>query len=199
MRSVLTAILMLGVLGTPLAHAQAFCELRDPSRVIRDLVPESVSFNSEVLSIDDRTRAAIVDSVGVKMHHQELGYHTLYTVWDDQNGKLGLVHVRPEATPWGLMEIAWMIDLNGRVVDFTLQRCRSQYCEAMNSDKVHAVFYRRDLTSLNELLHERTDNVDRMWLKQLGLSDEQEPLFAAITLSAIKTLAVLEYGGLIGE
>jgi hypothetical protein len=38
-----------------------------------------------------------------------------------------------------------------------------------------------------------------MWLKQLGLSDEQEPLFAAITLSAIKTLAVLEYGGLIGE
>ena len=199
MRSVLTAILMLGVLGTPFAHAQAFCELRDPSRVIRDLVPESVSFNSEVLSIDDRTRAAIVDSVGVTMHHQELGYHTLYTVWDDQNGKLGLVHVRPEATPWGLMEIAWMIDLNGRVVDFTLQRCRSQHCEAMNSDKVHAVFYRRDLTSLNELLHERTDNVDRMWLKQLGLSDEQEPLFAAITLSAIKTLAVLEYGGLIGE
>lgn len=199
MRSVLTTMLMLATLSAPLANAQAFCELRDPSRVIRDLVPESVSFNSEVLSIDDRTRAAIVDSVGVTMHHQELGYHTLYTVWDDQNGKLGLVHVRPEATPWGLMEIAWMIDLNGRVVDFTLQRCRSQHCEAMNSDTVHAVFYRRDLTSLNELLHERTDNVDRMWLKQLGLSDEQEPLFAAITLSAIKTLAVLEYGGLIGE
>jgi hypothetical protein len=181
------------------AIGQAFCELRNPNEVIGQLVPKSVAFESEVLTINEKTRQAIVESIGVDMHHQELGYHTLYRVWDETGNALGMVHVRPEATTAGLMEIAWMIDTRGRVVDFTLQRCRSRFCGDMDDPKIHAVFYRRDLPSLMELFHSENDAVDTMWLKQLGLTESQTPLFTAITRSAIKTLAVLDYGNLLAS
>ncbi|MDG0979302.1 MAG: hypothetical protein P8O79_06200 [Halieaceae bacterium] len=197
MRPSCLSVALLAVVMSMNVFGQAFCELRNPNEVIGQLVPKSVTFESEVLTIDEQTRRAIVDSIGVDMHHQELGYHTLYRVWDDNQSSLGMVHVRPEATPFGLMEIAWMIDTRGRVVDFTLQRCRSRVCSDMDDPRVHAVFYRRDLMSLMELFHSENNAVDKMWLQQLGLSGDQTVLFTAITKSAIKTLAVLDYGNLL--
>ena len=121
------------VCGAGPAWAQAFCSLRDPVRSIEALVPEGERYRSIVVDVDSDLRKEIFEQSGLTLHFRELGKHTLYHV-PTSDGRTLLVHVRPEATRWGIVEFAWLISkhVDGTFVieGMHVQRCHTQLCDS---------------------------------------------------------------------
>jgi len=105
------------------AIGQAYCALRDPVTRIYETWPAADAHRSITRTIRLSDREKIAETLPFTIHFNELGRHTLYVVLDDAL-PLGLVHVRSERGRYGLIEIAWSLDLEGRIVGVELQRCR---------------------------------------------------------------------------
>lgn len=116
-------MLIVGLIISNAALAQAFCALRDPITSIYGFFPEADSHRSIVKVVGNSTRTAIGERLPMELHFNELGKHTVYAAMN--KGKpVGIVHARSEGDLWGLTEIVWALDLDLRVVDFSFQRCR---------------------------------------------------------------------------
>jgi len=107
------------------SRAEAFCALRDPVTSIYQLYPEATSFRSIVRTVNETTRNHVINHLpNMSLHFSEMGRHTLYVAL--QNGKeLGYVHVRSEKSQWGLVEVAWALNLDLSIHDFNFQRARN--------------------------------------------------------------------------
>lgn len=149
--------------------------------------PQATGYRSIVKRVDGSTRRHVLDLLGFSVHARELGRHTLYVALRHKE-PIALVHVRSEMSEWGLVEIAWTFDLELRVLDFRLQRCRGASCKAAEGDAgLRQAFRGR---SLDEL---------RGWLKPEGepapmakVSGEPKMLDTLVR-SAMKTIAVTEF------
>jgi len=136
------SLFLASVLGAQSALSQAFCALRDPLSVIQQLTqPQPQSFRSRVVDIEGDLATRIAQLAGsIPVNYQELGYHTLYNVSTGNPAVEGIVHVRPEATPWGIAEIAWLLTTEGTILNYEFQRCRSSACATMGNDDVKSLF-----------------------------------------------------------
>ncbi|MFP6663610.1 MAG: hypothetical protein VCC00_05370 [Deltaproteobacteria bacterium] len=103
------------------ANAQAYCALRDPSTAIAELFPESTSYRTIVRVLGEEARLEMRQRFALDLRANELGQHSVYVVFAGEE-PLGFVHVRSEKGRWGLVEIAWAIDLDLRIVDLRIQR-----------------------------------------------------------------------------
>lgn len=122
------------------ALSKAFCALRDPVNQIHELYPESTSFRSYVQTIDKGIRRQVAQQLPPnQLHFGELGRHTLYVALLGQK-PLGFIHVRSEQSEWGLVEIAWAINMDMTIKNFTVQRCRSRARSKIESDGFKAMF-----------------------------------------------------------
>lgn len=169
--------------------AQAFCALRDPAESIKKLYPEHSSYRSSVKTIDESVRQQVSERVPPHaLHFSELGRHTLYTVYQGDEA-LGYVHVRSEQSEWGLVEIAWAIDKDLKVKDFTFQRCRNRFKAAVESDSFKNQLRGMDFSQMRALLVEK-----RFSLKPGALVIEPKalPLAEVVVRCGIKTLLVTE-------
>ena len=166
-------------------QAQAYCALRDPVRQIGDLFPEH-TYVSHVGVVTTESRKEVGSRLPFTLHFNELGSHTLYAVAKD-NAKVGYVHVRPEITRWGIMEITWSLDADLRVRDFAFQRCRNRRRAILEQDDFKQQLRGKSFDELLNLLNDNGSN-----LKEGGLKvDSQDSEFAAaIVRCALKTIAV---------
>lgn len=167
------------------AQAQAYCALRDPVRQIGDLFPEH-SYVSHVGVVTTEVRKEVGLRLPFTLHFNELGSHTLYAVAKD-NARVGYVHVRPEITRWGIMEITWSLDADLRVRDFAFQRCRNRRRTILENEDFKQQLRGKSFDELLNLLNDNGSN-----LKANGLKvDSQDSEFAvAIVRCALKTIAV---------
>ena len=120
-RPVLMIILLL---MSAMSWGEAYCGLRDPIAMISKLYPNYQNYRSIVRTIDAQTRIEVSKRLpGMPLHFGELGRHTLYVI-NSSNKTAGFVHVRSEQTRWGLIEVAWAIDSEMKIIDYQFQRCR---------------------------------------------------------------------------
>ncbi|MEO2167224.1 MAG: hypothetical protein ABGY42_03720 [bacterium] len=103
------------------ASAQAYCALRDPSTAVAELFPESTSYRTIVRVLGEEARLEMRQRFALDLRANELGQHSVYAVFAEDE-PLGIVHVRSEKGRWGLVEIAWALDLDLQIVDLRIQR-----------------------------------------------------------------------------
>ena len=183
----LAAILWLAVGLAGSSSAQAYCALRDPTTEIRDLFPSSSGHRSIVQVIDDRTRTEVFKRLGLELHFSELGRHTLYIVLDDWK-PLGIVHVRSEQGQRGLIEVAWALDMELRVLDFRIQRCREPGRKELFNRPFREMLLGKNSVELRKLLSEDGTST-RIGLTAFG---KNQDLAARVIRCAIKTQLVTE-------
>ena len=181
---------MLAVCPAAPAVAQAYCQLRDPVGQIYRLFPEATTYRSIVRTVDQKARDATVDALPFSLHYNELGRHTLYVALRDGR-PLGLVHVRSEAGRWGLIEIAWALDLDLNVKGFAFQRCRDNARDTVTDPAVSGQIIGKGFTQLRAML---SADGETLAPGALNLPRHAEPAAAALAAttvrSALKTIMV---------
>lgn len=173
--------------------AQAFCSLRDPITTINRLAPSPATFESAVINIDRQARDFFIAETGLNMHRQELGYHTIYQVHTPDTSDKHIIHVRPESTPWGLIEIAWLLNKQGQLKNYTFQRCRSQYCDSINNEVFKEKLLRFEQQALRSFLDDSLFGLSTSGRQQFQSPEASEPLVAAVIRSALKASAIITY------
>ena len=172
------------------ALGQAFCALRDPSTEIYALFPTGTSFQSIVRDLSEKeVRDRIADELGIPLHFSELGKHTLYVVYNDKN-PIGLVHARPELGRWGIVEVAWAMDLELNIVDFSFVRCRDMSKKVFQEDvKARALFQGADIERLRHYMTPGSYTFN----KEIHHLEANLHQFADLLLiNAVKTLIVTQ-------
>ncbi len=172
------------------ATAQAYCALRDPVSQIYSVCPEADNYRSVVRTIDESAREAITTRVPYPMHFTELGRHTLY-VGIEGRRPVGLVQARSERSRWGLVEVIWSFDLDLRVADFALQRCRARSADRkeIESDAFKSLVRGR---SFDELLTLVSADGKSLSPEVAGLIQGDPGLALAVLRCGIKTVAATE-------
>ena len=169
--------------------SQAYCALRDPQTEIRSLYPDASSHLSLIRTVDSGARQRIRESVGLELHFNELGRHTLYAVHDGLR-PVGLVHARSEQGRWGLLEIVWSLDLDLRVRDFRFQRCRDASRKALEEDLFREQLRGMRLDEMRELLVAGGSRLDP---GGIDVPEGAEELAAVLVRCGLKTLAVTQF------
>lgn len=172
---------------TPTIYA-AFCSLRDPHVAISTLYNDRVNYRSVVNTIADKDRDEVKRRLSFTLHRNEIGKHTLFLIFD-KDLPMGFVQARSELSEWGVMEIAWAINLDMTIRDFFYQRCRSSDCRAENIADIRHLIKGKSFSQLQAILNESevketvTLNDSRLRLNAISLLTIQ---------SALKTIAITE-------
>ncbi len=174
-------------LYTESATAQAYCALRDPVRQISELFPSS-QYKSHVGVVSPSARTQVADRLPFTIHFNELGQHTLYAV-ERQGQTVGFIHVRPEITRWGLMEITWALDAERKVIDFAFQRCRNRRRALLESSAFKSQLQGKNFAEVRQLLNKDGSDLSSSSVKV----EAQDREFAtAVIRCALKTLALTD-------
>ena len=186
---VLVSMSVIVLLARPMVLlAQAYCALRDPVHAVYQLFPDATSYRSIVRIVGDRAREIVGKRLPFELHHNELGRHTLYVPVDGEI-PLGIVHVRSEASKWGLVEIVWAFDVDLRVLGFRFQRCRDSERSIVESAAFRSQIEGKNYAQLRALLTVESGVADS---HKIRVPREAEKLAAVVLRSALKTLVVTE-------
>ena len=170
------------------ANAQAYCALRDPVRTIYASYPEANTYRSIVRVVGAEERRAVRSELPFDLHFNELGQHTLY-VATRSKVPLGFVHVRSEKGRWGLVEVAWALDLDLRVKDYRFQRCRERHRSEVQSPAFRAQIVGKSLDELAQLLSSDGKSLDK---DRVSVGDKASDLALLLVRGAMKTISVTE-------
>ncbi len=183
----LLSLLITTFFMSAISHAKPFCALRDPVHEVYSLLPTANSYKSIVHLIDKQARKEILETLPFTIHSKEIGQHTVY-VGQDAEVPVGVVHVRSEPGNWGLLEIAWALDLDGKIIDFRFQRCREKGCDEIQNEKFRKQLAGMELKDLSALLNEdgsfKTNKFD--------VSTDSSELIEAVLRSAMKTIVITD-------
>lgn len=183
------SILAVAVLLMPSspASAQAYCALRDPANSIYELFPKAQSYLSDVGTVTEEARKSVGEQLPFTLHFNELGRHTLYFPMRE-NEPIGFVHVRSERGQWGLVEIAWAIDMDMKITGFKFQRCRSRSRSTVETGSFYESVVGRSFRDLRVMLTE-----DGKAIREGLLAPEVDAgLALSVLRCGLKTLVVTE-------
>ncbi|MGB2741302.1 MAG: hypothetical protein WBC60_12205 [Cognaticolwellia sp.] len=166
----------------------AFCSLRDPISAIQILYNEGYEFRSLVTTVTEEDRMTVKKRLPFTIHQSEVGKHTLYILYKD-NTHAGFLQARSEWAKWGVVEIAWAINVDRSIRGFYFQRCRSPQCNDVTAESINRIVQNKNFTQLRALLSESGDSLS----PEGRDSFKQAPSLALLTLrSALKTLAITD-------
>lgn len=182
---ILTLIVQLFVITQVYA---AFCSLRDPVSAIQMLYEQGSEVRSIVVNITEKNRSSVKELIPFTIHQSEVGKHTLYVVYKDSEHK-GFLQARSELAKWGLVEIAWAINIDRSIKGFYYQRCRSPQCNEPITKHINNVIQGKSFSQLKALLSESGETLSPDGIE----SFKYAPTLALLTLrSALKTLAITD-------
>ncbi|MDG2476911.1 MAG: hypothetical protein P8M32_03310 [Phycisphaerales bacterium] len=173
----LVACLLVTCVLTGASHGQAYCALRDPVRVLYEAYPEADSHRSIIRTVTAADRDAIERDLSLTILYDELGRHTLYVPLREGH-PLGLLHVRSERGRYGLTEIAWSLDLEGRITDGRLQRCRDPKLREAFAEDLLSQLGSADVPEILALLQKE------------GLTSEQRVVLGSAAKTSVVTSIV---------
>ncbi|WP_037047276.1 hypothetical protein [Psychromonas sp. SP041] len=166
----------------------AFCSLRDPVSAIQILYQGDYQYRSMVATVTEQDRLAVKDKLPFTIHQSEVSKHTLYVLYKD--GKhAGFLQARSEWAKWGLVEIAWGINIDRSLKSFYFQRCRSPECNDTVVQSINKQVHNKNIEELKLLL-----STDGEALSETGeRAFSTSPVLALLVLrSALKTLAITD-------
>jgi hypothetical protein len=183
----LLIVIIVQVLTVSHANA-AFCSLRDPVSAVQMLYKEGYEYRSLVTTITEEDRAAVKQKLSFTLHQSEVGKHTLYVLYKD-NQHAGFLQARSEWAKWGLVEIAWGINVDRSIKGFYYQRCRSPECNNYTVKSINKILVNKSFTELQALLSENGEELSSAGKAAFTVA----PHLALLTLhSALKTLAITD-------
>jgi hypothetical protein len=166
----------------------AFCSLRDPISGIQMLYEEGSQVRSIVVTITEKNRSAVKQLLPFTIYQSEVGKHTLYVVYKNGEQK-GFLQARSELAKWGLVEIAWAINVDRSIKGFYYQRCRSPQCNEPITKHINNVIQGKNFSQLKALLSDNGETLSPEGIESFNLA----PSLALLTLrSALKTLAITD-------
>lgn len=171
------------------ANSKAFCALRDPVAQIYQLFPQADAYRFFVRTVDDDVRQLVEQKIPYQeLHLDELGKHTLYVALKDGE-PLGVVHVRSEQSQWGLIEIAWAINLDLTIRNFNFQRSRAVGNQIILQNSFKQLIINKDFSKLSAYI----DTTGRINDDELHQAAKQVlDLAKVVVINGLKTLLVTQ-------
>jgi len=166
----------------------AFCSLRDPISAIQTLYEDGYDFRSLITTISEEDRLMIKRQLPFTIHQGEVGKHTLYVLYK-HNTHAGFLQARSEWAKWGIVEIAWAINIDRSIKGFYFQRCRSPLCNDGTTKEINLILQNKSFSQLKALLSEDGKSFSAEGAKLFN----KTPSMALLALrSALKTLAITD-------
>lgn len=166
----------------------AYCSLRDPVAAIRQLYPDSNQYRSLVQVVSADARDEISERLPFTLHFNEIGQHTLFLALDNKRA-VGFVHARSELSEWGIIELAWAINLDLSIEGVSFQRCRSPRCTEQFAATLSSDLQGKSFAEIRGLLNDNGNQLEPALVRRY---QHDAPLALSVVRSALKTLAVTE-------
>lgn len=186
-RNILSVLIIIELLTLSFANA-AFCSLRDPLSAIQMLYNQGHEFRSLVTVITEEDRKSVKQDLPFTLHQSEVGKHTLYVLYVNDKHD-GFLQARSEWAKWGLIEIAWAINVDRTIRGFYFQRCRSPQC---NDDVVKSInehIKNKSFEQLKAFLSEDGESLSELGKETFHIA---QPIALLTLRSALKTLAITD-------
>jgi hypothetical protein len=125
--------LLLLLAAAPVAWAAVGCDLNDPDRDVARLFPESTGYKTIYTSIAQKGGAGLLARVEGRLGDKFHGiYETIdvpYTIYEifDGKKKIGYIHGVNQKGQFGGIQVFLVLDLDGRIKSFYIQKMTSQY------------------------------------------------------------------------
>ena len=185
---VLTIVGVLGVLAAAPSVRAANCALRNPDRQIYEIFPDATSYRTIVANVDERVKPIIEAALGSAISFNDLAKHTIYVVLKN-DVPIGFIHPRSESGKHGTVELVWALDLDLRIRDFRVQRCREKHGEVIASVTFRDALIGHDHREIRELLLQGNK---RAGIAKLGAPSEADSIVHTAVLCGAKTLIITE-------
>jgi len=153
---------------------------------MQDSFPQLDHYRSIVRVVDETHRANILARLPFTIHENELGTHTLYTVFADDDELIGVIHVRTERSRWGLTEIAWALNSDLEIVGMHFQRSRDRHRGYIESEAFQKNIRGKNFDELRGLL---TNDGDAINEAVLVIPRDGHELALSVIRSALKTIS----------
>ena len=189
MTTIQLLILLILVLSPATALGQAYCSLREPVRAMQNSFPDFANYRSIVREVDATDRANILETLPFTIHENELGTHTLYMVFADNDELMGIVHVRTERSRWGLTEIAWSFNSDLEIVGMHFQRSRDRNRKYIESEAFQKEIRGKNFDELRALLTKDGKAINEA---VLVIPSEGQELALNVIRSALKTISATQ-------
>jgi len=170
----------------PLSSFAAVCVFRFPDRDVYKLYPKATNYKSVLKTIDKDTKQKIEALLGRPLDPDE----TELTFYEIYKGKelIGMIHPHAERGEYGTIEVVWAFTLDGKIIDFTIQRDREKKGKELNGPDFRKQFGGKDIDS--PFTVEKTKEINTKLLKPVQEADKGS---SAIAYGAKKTLAFYKY------
>ena len=117
------------------------CDLNDPDRDVARLFPESTGYKTIYTSVvqkgGEKLLARIEDRLGDKFHglYETIDVpYTIYEIFADKK-KIGYIHGVNQKGQFGGIQVFLVLDLEGRIKGFYIQKMTSQYAGKLRDAK----------------------------------------------------------------
>ena len=170
----------------PLSSFAAVCVFRFPDRDVYKLYPKATNYKSVLKKIDGEAKKKCEDLLGRPLDSDE----TELTFYEIYKGKelIGMIHPHAERGEYGTIEVVWAFTLEGKIIDFTIQRDREKKGKELNAQEFRKQFGGKDLNS--PFVLENTKEINTKLLKPVEEADKGS---SAIAYGAKKTLTFYKY------
>jgi len=139
--SVAIAILLLVLTAHTASWAAVGCDLNDPDRDVARLFPESTGYKTVYTSILQKGGEPLLARVEARLGNKFHGlYETIdvpYTIYEIFAGKkkIGYIHGVNQKGQFGGIQVFVVLDLEGRIRGFYIQKMTSQYAGKLRDAK----------------------------------------------------------------
>ena len=170
-------------------HGRDLGEISFAKDRIQAVYPESDRFETHARVLEGSRLRAIQALLPKGMQYHERGKRVVYSAYRGSS-PLGFLHVRNENGHWGVVQVAWHLNLDLTIRDFTFLRCREPQRVLLESDQFRELLSTHGLEELCLLLDEQ----GRIRSEVTDLSSDALPLAETLVISAIKSLAATQIG-----
>ena len=139
--TVLISCLLLALIGYNAAWGAVGCDLNDPDRDVARLFPESTGYKTVYVSISQRGGEPMLKRVEARLGDAFHGlYETIdvpYTIYEIFTGKkkAGYIHGVNQKGQFGGIQVFLVLDLEGMIKGFYIQKMTSQYAGKLRDAK----------------------------------------------------------------
>ncbi len=127
------SMLFLGLIGRQIAWGAVGCDLNDPDRDVKRLYPESTGYKTHYVSIDRKGGQPLLTKIETRLGDKFHGiYETIdvpYTIYEifANKKRIGYIHGVNQKGQFGGIQVFLVLDLEGRIKGFYIQKMTSQY------------------------------------------------------------------------
>lgn len=122
----------------------ALCAFRYPDRDVYILFPEATGYRSIIKTLDSEGQKKIEEFLGQPLDYDEGGEHVFYLIIKGEE-IIGIIRPHAERGRYGIVEIIWAFTLDGKIIDFIIQRSRERGTKKLKTEEFHEQFRGKSL------------------------------------------------------